>query len=200
MHSSTASENLTTCNTKENSLFQFPSIFQNRLQLCHLEASPCQATEERDRWREMVVLTDPWSETADLERGGGAVRGRGSGTGFAPWAHRSPSQASHRCLGSWARGVLQKSWWWGVRTIQRNRRPMVEKCLHSDGHSELSSTFSLGIFLFLFHVIGYWNPFVMISWWGLENLGSHYVAETYRSFHLCEPQSFDHPYFPQAVN
>lgn len=80
---STALENVTTCNMKENSLFRCPSTFQNTLQLGLLEASPCQAIKERAHWWEMVVLIDLWWETPESERRDEAVRGRGGGTGFA---------------------------------------------------------------------------------------------------------------------
>lgn len=62
---STALENVTTCNMKENSLFQTPATSQNTLQLGLLEASPCPAVEERDHWWEMVVLSDLWWETLE---------------------------------------------------------------------------------------------------------------------------------------
>ena len=99
MHSLAALENLTTCNTKEDGLFRLPSTFQNARQCCHIEASPCQAVEERDSWREMVVLTDRWLETAECGEKRWSREGEGQRDRVCSWTHGSPSRDSHRRLG-----------------------------------------------------------------------------------------------------
>ena len=102
MHSITALENLTTCNTKEDGAFQFPSTFQNTPQHCHIEASPCQTVEERNSWREMVVLIDPWLETAESREK------KWSCDGERQWDRFAHEHVGHH-LSTWAGEILQKS-------------------------------------------------------------------------------------------
>ena len=143
MHSITALENLTTCNTKEDGAFQFPSTFQNTPQHCHIEASPCQTVEERNSWREMVVLIDPWLETAESREK------KWSCDEERQWDRFAHEHVGHH-LSMWAGEVLQKSCWLGMGIIQRNKGPLAKMCLYSDSNSELSSTFCLVILLLLF--------------------------------------------------
>lgn len=91
MPSITALENLTTCNTKGDGVFQFPSTFRNTPQHCHSEASPCQTVEERNNWREMVVLIDPWLETVESRE---------------KWSHSGEQHWDRIC--SWTRGSPSK--------------------------------------------------------------------------------------------
>ena len=102
MHSIIALENLTTCNTKEDGAFQFPSTFQNTPQHCHIEASPCQTVEERNSWREMVVLIDPWLETAESREK------KWSCDEERQWDRFAHEHVGHH-LSMWAGEVLQKS-------------------------------------------------------------------------------------------
>lgn len=101
MHSITALENLTTCNTKGDGVFQFPSL-SNTPQHCHIEASPCQTVRREEQLEGDGGIDRSLSWKLRGQRKKWSTMGSSVGTGIAH------EHVGHH-LSTWAGEVLQKS-------------------------------------------------------------------------------------------